>query len=167
MTRNTISYSDLVNDDLADASTEVTPAKSSAIDTRFDSTIVLLVGILIGRFAETVIRRSLDGMAGACADTFTKVPVRVVVGKIDFGDNLGAPEPGDARPWCWDRNRFDIDVSVVERAGVIFSVWIEVLDCTIIGLAPDTDMSADADISMWATVTSVLEFRTSSSALEY
>ena len=147
-----------VGDTLTDASIEVIPILFWFTDMRPGLFIVLGDGRLIVLFIEMVGGGTSAMLAGSVGET--------VVVTIGLDDGALVSHAGDVQASLWSGSVFDSDMWVVERVGVMISVWIEELDCTVIGLAPNIDMVADGDINVWASVTAVSKFVTSRLSLE-
>ena len=127
--------------------------------------VVLFTGGFIGSLPETVIDRVTGEVVGIGGP---EVLLSAVDGLgIILEDVTIVSHAGDVRASLRSDSVFEFaDMPVVERVGVMISVWIEELDCTVIGLAPNIDMVADGDINVWASVTAVSKFVTSRLSLE-
>ena len=51
-------------------------------------------------------------------------------------------------------------MSVCVPVGVVFEVWIDVLECIVIDLGSDIEMLADVDANIWAVGMTLPEFLT-------
>ena len=114
--------------------------EGEGMDTRPDSVIVLLTGMIIGGLS--------DGIAGIGVDMLAKRCIAaVVVAVIALEDGAPCSHAEDVRSVLSTLPVSDTDVSVVVRNAAV-AVWSDMLACIGMGVVADIDKLVAVDINI-------------------